>query len=263
MQRAPIDGTALRAALGDRWPRTEVVAEDESTNATLVRDTGAPDRAVLVAEDQRSGRGRLDRTWTSPPRAGLTFSVVLRPTAPVRTWGWLPLLTGVAVHDALIEATGVPVRLKWPNDVLHAPSERKLAGILAQSSGAVVVIGIGLNVTTTEAELPVETATSLALCGAGDVDRTALLTEILRRIDRRTAQWDDAAGDADACGLATDYRHACATLGRTVIVSTTDGREHTGRAVDVDADGRLQVERDARLVAIDAGDVEHLRPHGC
>lgn len=260
MERAPIDSTALRAALGSRWPRTEVVDEDESTNATLSHDTAAPDRAVLVAEVQRSGRGRLDRTWTSPPRAGLTFSVALRPAAPIRTWGWLPLLAGVAVHDALAETTGVPVRLKWPNDVLHGPSERKLAGILAQSGGEAVVIGIGLNVTTTEAELPVETATSLALCGADDVDRTTLLAEILGRIDRRAAQWDDVLGDAEACGLAADYRRACATLGRTVVVTTTGGHEHTGRAAGIDADGRLQVERDGRVDTVGAGDVEHLRP---
>lgn len=260
MERAPIDSTALRAALGERWPRTDVVAEDESTNATLVRDTSAPDRAVLVAEQQHSGRGRLERTWTSPPRAGLTFSVVLRPTAPIRTWGWLPLLAGIAVHDALAETTDVPVRLKWPNDVLHGPSERKLAGILAQSNDSAVVIGIGLNVTTTEDELPVETATSLALCGATELDRTRLLAEILTRIDHRAAQWDDVAGDAEACALAADYRHACATLGRTVVVSTTGGQSYTGNAVGIDVDGRLQVERDGRVDAVGAGDVEHLRP---
>lgn len=260
MDRAPIDLDALRAALGARWPRTEVVDEVESTNATLARDTAAPHRAVLVAEHQRSGRGRLDRTWTSPPRAGLTFSVVLRPTAPSRTWGWLPLLAGVAVQDALADSTGVAAQLKWPNDVLHGPSERKLAGILAQSSGDAVVIGIGLNVSTTEAELPVETATSLALCGATELDRTALLAGILTRLDGRAAQWDAVAGNAEACGLAADYRNACATLGRTVVVSTTAGRALTGRAAGIDSDGRLQIAQDGQMHTVGAGDVEHLRP---
>ena len=73
------------------------------------------------------------------------------------------------------------VRLKWPNDLLHGPSERKLAGILAQTTGTAVVLGIGLNVSTTEAELPVTTASSLVLCGASDPDRTALLAAILTR----------------------------------------------------------------------------------
>jgi len=229
VERAPIDAQALHGALDDRWTRIVVVDEDESTNATLLHDETAPDRAVLVAEHQRSGRGRLDRTWTSPARAGLTFSVVVRPEAPIRTWGWLPLLTGVALREALVDTTGCDLALKWPNDVLHVPSEAKVAGILAQTSGEAVVIGVGLNVTTTSDELPVETATSLQLCGARNVDRTELLIAILRRLDTRLAQWSDVAGDAEACGLAADYRHACATLRREVSVSTTAGSEPPSR----------------------------------
>ncbi len=260
MERPPIDVEALHRALDDRWARIVVVDEDESTNTTLLQDESPPDRAVLVAEHQTSGRGRLARTWSSPPRAGLTFSVVVRPDVPIRTWGWLPLLTGVAVREALAETTGCELALKWPNDVLHAPSERKLAGILAQTSGEAVVIGVGLNVTTTEDELPVETATSLSLCGAAELDRTTVLIAVLRRIDARLGQWADVAGDAEACGLAADYRHTCATLGRAVSVSTTSGPVVTGRAVGIDPDGRLQVEHGGRVDAVGAGDVEHLRP---
>ncbi len=259
MDRPPIDVAALHRELDDRWARITVVDEDESTNATLLHDDAAPDRAVLVAEHQRSGRGRLDRTWTSPPRAGLTFSVVVRPDAPIRTWGWLPLLTGVAIREALVEVTGCDLALKWPNDVLHASSEGKLAGILAQTSGEAVVIGVGLNVTTTREELPVDTATSLQLCDAQVLDRTALLTASLQRMDARLAQWSDVAGDAEACGLAADYRQACATLDRSVSVSTTAGPVVTGRAVGIDLDGRLQVEHGGRVDAIGAGDVQHLR----
>ena len=262
MERAPIDADALRAALADRWPRVEVVDEAESTNATLLHDESAPDRSVLVAEHQVSGRGRLDRTWVSPPRAGLTFSVVLRPEPPIPSWGWLPLLAGVALHDAVVAETGLEAVLKWPNDLLCGPSESKLAGILAQTSGAAVVIGIGLNVSTTSEELPVETATSLALCGAGDVDRTRLLTAILERLDARAAQWSDVDGDAEACGLAAAYRAACATLGREVAVTTTAGTTVRGQARGIDGDGRLQVDVGGRVEAIGAGDVEHLRPAG-
>lgn len=260
MQRAPLDLAALHAALDERWRRVVVVEQDESTNATLLHDPSAPDRSVLVAEHQTAGRGRLDRSWSSPPRAGLTFSVVLRPQAPIRTWGWLPLLTGVALHEALADATGLALALKWPNDLLCAASEGKLAGILAQTSGAAVVIGIGLNVTTTREELPVESASSLELCGAREPDRTLLLIEALRRLDVRAAQWEQAGGDAEACGVARDYRRRCATLGREVTVTTTDGGSVTGRALDIDADGRLLVQRADRVEAIGAGDVQHLRP---
>lgn len=259
MERPPIDSDALQRALGQRWARIVVVDEDESTNATLLRDETAPDRAVLVAEHQHAGRGRLDRTWTSPARAGLTFSVVVRPDVPIRTWGWLPLLTGVAVREALVDTTGCEVALKWPNDLLHGTSEGKLAGILAQTSGEAVVIGVGLNVTTTEEELPVETATSLQLCGVHNLDRTQLLVAILRCLDTRLAQWSDVGGDAEACGLAADYRHACATLGREVSVSTTAGPVVTGQAIGIDSDGRLQVEHDGRVEIVGAGDVQHLR----
>ena len=94
----------------------------------------------------------------------------------------------------------------------------KLAGILAQSNEDAVVIGIGLNVATPVAELPVDTATSLALCGATDIDRNQLLIAILSRLDARVAQWVDVGGDAEACGLAAAYRELCATLGQDVAV---------------------------------------------
>ena len=260
MERAPIDSVALQAALGARWSRVEVVPEIDSTNATLLADDTAPDRTLLVAEHQSAGRGRLDRTWTSPAQTGLTFSVLIRPEPPVDTWGWLPLLTGLAVCDALVAATRVDVALKWPNDLLAGPEEKKLAGILAQTTGPAVVVGIGLNVSTTLDELPVETATSLALEGATDLDRTRLLTAVAGEFDQRVAQWTDARGDAEACGLAADYRAACLTIGRAVTILTTAGPALRGRAVGIDADGRLQLDDNGRITVIGAGDVEHLRP---
>ena len=78
-------------------------------------------------------------------------------------------------------------------------------------------------------------------------------------MDARLAQWADVAGDAEACGLAADYRQTCATLGRSVSVATTIGTVVPGRAVGIDIDGRLQVEHDGRVDAIGAGDVQHLR----
>jgi BirA family biotin operon repressor/biotin-[acetyl-CoA-carboxylase] ligase len=264
MDRRPIDADALRAALGQRWARVDVVDETDSTNADLMHDAAAPDRTVLVAEYQRAGRGRLARSWESPPRAGLTFSVVLRPEPPIPTWGWLPLLAGVAVHDAVARTTGIEVALKWPNDLLCGDGgrEAKLAGLLAQTSGEAVVVGVGLNVSTSREELPIESATSLVLCAGNDVDRTDLLVAILSRLDSRVAQWTDVGGDAEACGLAADYRAVCATLGRTVSVTTTAGTSVVGEARGIDSDGRLQVDVGGRVEVIGAGDVEHLRPAG-
>lgn len=261
MSRLDVD--ALRAALGDRWVQVRAVAETGSTNADLLADTDAPDRSVLVAEVQRAGRGRLDRDWVSAPGDGLTFSVLVRPTAPIATWGWLPLLAGVALREAVGEVAGVDVTVKWPNDLLAAADGRKLAGILAQTSGEAVVIGIGLNVSTAAQDLPVEWATSLALAGAGEVDRARLLVAVLNRLDVRLAQWDGAGGDAERCGLAADYRAACSTLSMGVAVSALDGRRIEGVARDVDSAGRLLVTTlDGGESVIGAGDVEHLRPVG-
>lgn len=254
----PLDVDRLRAELGARWPRIDVVAETASTNADLLADVAAPDRSVLAAEHQRAGRGRFERVWTSPPRAGLTFSALLRPVVPVPRWGWLPLLAGVALYEAVGASAAVPLGLKWPNDLL-ADDGRKLAGILAQTSGEAVVVGIGVNVHTAAAELPVDTATSLALAGAPALDRTALLTAILVRLDARMAQWADHGGDPHACGLAAAYRSASTTIGRSVRVTRADGDGLEGLATGIDDLGRLLVRTPTGETAIGAGDVEHLR----
>jgi BirA family transcriptional regulator, biotin operon repressor / biotin---[acetyl-CoA-carboxylase] ligase len=264
-EHVPLDAESLRATLGRRWTRITVVAETASTNADLLADAAAPDRSVLVAENQVAGRGRLDRAWISPPGAGLTFSVLLRPPVLLARWGWLPLLAGVALHEAVGAVSGVRVALKWPNDLLAGTGPDpaafgKVAGILAQARDEAVVIGIGINVGTARAELPVPSATSLALCGATALDRGELLTAILSRLDARYAQWVDVDGDAEACGLAEAYRAACVTVGRLVAVTRTDGSIARGTAVAVDASGHLEVDVDGVVQTVGAGDVEHVRP---
>lgn len=257
---AMLSAAELQSALAPSWSRIEVVAETGSTNAELLGDSAAPDRSVLVAERQTAGRGRLDRTWTAPPGVSLTFSVLIRPQPATSTWGWLPLLTGLALQEAVVDLTGLPAGLKWPNDLLVGPESGKAAGILAQTNGPAVVIGIGLNVSTAADQLPVPTATSLALCGARELDRTVLLTAILTRLHERLTEWTDAGGDAQACGLASAYARACLTVGQQVAVSTTDGRVLTGTATGLDGTGRLLVASGGTTVAVGAGDVQHLRP---
>lgn len=262
MERAGISAAALREALGTRYSEIDVVDETGSTNADLLTRRTAPDRTVLLAEFQTAGRGRLDRVWTSPPRAGLTFSVLLRPTAPLTQWGWLPLLAGVAVRQAVLDCGAEDASLKWPNDLLLGRKQSKVAGILAQASadGDGVVIGIGLNVSTTADEFGDVEGISLEMAGAHDVDRTALLVQILTYLDRLAAGWSDVGGDAEACGLAAAYRAACSTLGREVTVLGTNGSDTTGIATDVDREGRLLLDVHGKLVRIAAGDVRHARP---
>ncbi|MGY2129954.1 biotin--[acetyl-CoA-carboxylase] ligase [Blastococcus sp. SYSU DS0617] len=260
--RPPLDGAALQAALvrdSALWRTLEVVPEAGSTNADLIAAAGrdAPEGAVLVAEHQVAGRGRLDRVWTSPPRAGLTVSVLLRPDVPAARRGWLPLLTGVALAEAVGESTGVLASVKWPNDLL-ARDGRKLAGILAESSGKAVVVGTGLNVSTTAAELP-DTGTSLAEVTGGTVDRGPVLLAFLRALERRYLRWVEHLGDPVASGLATDYLRWSSTVGSAVRVQMPDGSVLDGVAEAVDWDGRLVVRTPAGTVELASGDVQHVR----
>jgi len=253
--REPLNPAEL-AGTTSGW-RVEVVAETGSTNADLLARAETSETGVVrVAELQTGGRGRLERSWISPPGAGLTFSLLVRPDTDVRGWGWLPLLTGLA----LARAIGPQARLKWPNDLLLGPEGGKAAGILVQSSGSAVVIGVGLNVTTTAAELPVPTATSLALQGIDERDRAVILRAFLAEFDARYAAWLAESGDAGRSGLAAAYRQACATLGSEVSVQLPASTLR-GLAVDIDPAGRLRVRPEGRpgAIALAAGDVTHLR----
>ncbi|MFJ9345899.1 biotin--[acetyl-CoA-carboxylase] ligase [Streptomyces sp. NPDC101237] len=271
LDRPPLGAAGLRRSLvrdGGLYRDVEVVARTGSTNSDLVARAaagGAPEGVVLVAEEQTSGRGRLDRRWTAPPRSGLFFSVLLRPAGvPVARWGWLPLLTGVAVATGLARVAGVDTALKWPNDLLVTVGgeERKAGGILAERAGEdAVVVGVGINVSLGAAELPVPQAGSLALAGAGSTDRDPLLRAVLRSLEDWYGRWRDADGDPAASGLQETYAAGCATLGRTVRAELPGDRALVGEAVAIDGDGRLVIAtKDGVQEPVGAGDIVHLRP---
>jgi len=266
-----LDLTEISAGLvhpGSLWREVRVVAETGSSNADLLAAAvaGAAEGTVLVAEAQNAGRGRLGRCWASPPRAGLTFSVLLRPAGvPAVLLGWLPLLAGVAAAASVRAVAAVDATLKWPNDVLAG--EKKLGGILAERSGTAVVVGIGINVWQARADLPPDAAaTSLALAAGaaatGPGLRERLLAGLLDELGRWYLAWRDQAapGDADACGLRDEYARRCATLGREVTVTMPGTEPVTGTATGVDGAGRLEIRTAAGLVAVTAGDVVHVRP---
>ena len=269
LDRPPLQATPLRRALirtGGFWTDLDLRQRTASTNAdaaTAAR-AGAAEGLIVVAEGQDAGRGRLDRGWVSPPRAGLTFSVLLRPAGvPMQRWGWLPLLAGVALARAVSRIGEVEAVLKWPNDLLLGPGRGKAAGLLAEVvSGDALVLGIGLNVTTRAGELPRADATSLAIEGAACTDRDTLLKAVLRDLAGDYEVWRESAGDPDASGLRAAYRESCDTLGRRVQVDLPAQEALIGEAVDVDTDGRLVVDPDGggRPVSVGAGDVVHARP---
>jgi BirA family biotin operon repressor/biotin-[acetyl-CoA-carboxylase] ligase len=169
-------------------------------------------------------------------------------------YGWLPLLTGVALATAVRRVTGLDARLKWPNDLLV--DGRKCAGILAEGvPDGGVVVGVGLNVSLRVDELPRPDATSLALAGAVSLDRQVLLVAILDELASWYRRWQAVGGDPRSSGLRTAYLACCATVGREVNVALPGADPLTGIATGVDGDGRLVVA--GRAVA--AGDVVHVR----
>jgi BirA family biotin operon repressor/biotin-[acetyl-CoA-carboxylase] ligase len=258
--RPPLDAVRLAAADPDLLPglTVEVVEEAGSTNAVVAdrARSGAPEGLVVVAEHQTQGRGRLDRSWETPPRSALTFSVLLRPTAPLRAWPWLPLLAGYAVDKAL-KARGFEASVKWPNDVLL--DGRKVAGILVErietTAGPSAVVGVGLNVGMSAEELPVPEAISLAVARPAAVqDRTDLLVDLLASLWESYATWQEG-GDLAGMRLAASYVAACSTIGHEVRVDLPSGEVLTGIATGIDASGRLLVDG----TAVSAGDVVHVR----
>lgn len=284
LDRPPLSAARLARALvgpGSPWTGVRVVASTGSTNTDVAAEAaaGTPEGLVLVAERQEAGKGRLGRAWTSPARAGLHVSVLLRPgraegdhpSVPAPRYGWLPLAAGVALAGTVRRLAAVETALKWPNDLLVGPAgqqpDRKCAGILAETvpdpdaDAPAVVLGIGLNVSLRGDELPRADATSLALAGAAMTDRDPLLRGLLRDLASWYERFRAAAGDPVGSGLLAGYRAECATLGRTVRVELPDGTALTGTATDVDTDGRLVVTpAGGTPVALAAGDVTHVRP---
>lgn len=256
--RAPLDPARIQALTRETSiTRVEVHAEVTSTNALAQQQR--EHWVAIVADYQTGGRGRLGRTWSETPRAGLAVSVLV-PTPPYAV-GWVPLLTGLALQRAIEATTGVRADLKWPNDLLDPATGRKLAGILCELIPAGVVIGTGLNVDHQDCELPVPTATSLALVtgrAPGDVDRDAVLAAYLNALTETYAVLVDGGERLRSAQAA--YRAACATLGADVEIDRGGGALQRAHAIGVDEDGRLLM-RDAagRPVALAAGDVRHVR----
>lgn len=155
----------------------------------------APEGAVVVADEQTAGRGRLGRSWVAAPGTSLLFSLNLRPRVPEQRLPQLTVLAGVGVTAAIQDVTGLRPDIKHPNDLLV--KGRKLAGILAEAREDRVVLGVGINVNVPRDELPVDVdtePTSLLVEFGRPVDRAELLVAILARLERRYDQWVSEGG---------------------------------------------------------------------
>lgn len=180
---------AVQPLLAGRFGHVYRYEELCASTQRLLQDDD-PEGAVAVAEEQSEGRGRLGRTWHTPPRTSVLVSVLLRPEIEPSRLPELSLVAGGAVAEAIADVTGIDPAIKFPNDVLVRG--KKVAGILAESSDGRVVLGVGVNANQTAEELPdgAQTPpTSLRVELGEPVDRAALLAAILLRLERAYDRW--------------------------------------------------------------------------
>ena len=249
-----------------RLGKTKVIGRDirvfEETTSTndviekLARD-GVREGAVVFAESQTNGRGRLGRKWMSPTHKGLWFSILLRPELSPQETTRLTVASATALRRAIKNVTGISAEIKWPNDLLIGG--KKVVGILTEMSAEVdrvrhVILGIGVDANQDAAEFSPELrkiATSLKVETGKEVCRAELATEILRELDFDYAR---------ICGgkfaqVADEWETGCLTIGKNVSVQM-GARQIRGCAEALDDDGALLVRTEhGHLERVIGGDV--------
>ena len=258
---------SLAATVAERGvfgARLHYFTEVPSTNdlAAKAAERGEPEGTTFVAAAQTAGRGRLGRVWFSPPGAGLYFSIVIRRASIAP---WITLAAGVAVAQGIRSATGLPLQIKWPNDVVAVGgaglrARRKIAGILAEAASGPeglqhVVVGIGINIAP--AAYPPELADRAGSIEGElgrPVDAGAVLAQVLVALNR-TVEEIASAGPPD---LFTRWLELSpSAYGMRIEWDGPAGR-HAGVTAGLAEDGALLVRTDAGLARIIAGEVRWL-----
>jgi BirA family transcriptional regulator, biotin operon repressor / biotin---[acetyl-CoA-carboxylase] ligase len=258
--QAALDATANeRSVFGAHFHYYDEVG---STNDLAMRaaERGEPEGSVFIAGAQTTGRGRLGRTWFSPPGAGLYVSTIIRRAALAP---WITLAGGVAVAEGIRAATGLPVEIKWPNDIVAVGSagfraRRKLAGILAEavSDGQHVqhiVLGYGINLL--RAAFPPELtdrATSIESELGRSVEAGSVLAQTLVALNRATREIE-TAGPADV--LTRWLALAPSATGARIEWDGPDGATLSGVTVGLGPDGALLARTPAGIERIRSGEV--------
>jgi BirA family biotin operon repressor/biotin-[acetyl-CoA-carboxylase] ligase len=240
---------ALRATLvGTRFPaRLHHFPSTESTNTLLLEAAanGAPEGTLYLADEQTVGRGRGGHAWHSSPGDGLYLSVLAKPSLHLREALWISLATGLAAQSAIKTTTGIPIDIRWPNDLLY--NGKKLGGILveaavehdADATLRYAVIGIGININ--HEDFPPELsslATSLRIATGQEQSRNALIIALLRALDFELTQLEAQQPD-----LLERFATASSWVrGKRVRVPEQGG--YTGITAGLDPNGYLLVEAD-------------------
>ena len=228
----------------------------DSTNeeAKRIAQKSSDDGIIIAAEEQRAGKGRLGRSWSSGADGGLFFSLLMRPELPPVDIASITLASGYAVCLAIRNFTGLDARIKWPNDVIIG--NKKLCGILTEMAAQsdcidYVIIGIGVNVNNASFPEEIsEKATSLYLETDTRINRSDLLAEIIKRLDSVISSFLVSLSIDDI----ENFKRLCATMGRQVSVKRGN-TEITGTACDITPTGELIIQTDIGNVTINSGEV--------
>jgi BirA family biotin operon repressor/biotin-[acetyl-CoA-carboxylase] ligase len=249
-------------AFGRQIEYRESVGSTNDLAKQLAR-AGAPEGLLVIADEQTTGKGRLGRTWTTPKGSALAMTLLLRPQLPPYEAPRITLVAAVAAAEAVRAVTGLPIGIKWPNDL--QVQGKKICGILTEMDAEVeriafVVCGIGLNVNLPREQMPPEfqeTATSLMAELGGPVRRAALVQAVMAGFEEVYALF--TAGRFDQ--VLDRWRALSVTLGQAVrVISVTGAPDVEGIAEDVDPDGALLVRLpDGELRRVLAGEVS-IRP---
>ena len=239
--------------------RIDVHTELASTNRTAhaLAEAGAPEGAIVIAESQTRGQGRLGRKWVSPPYLNLYISFVLRPRLDPAESAKITLLAAVAVADTLKDHVPCTPRIKWPNDVLLRG--RKVAGILSElvcepGRTVFVIVGIGVNLNFPRARMSSdirERATSVMEEAGAPVNRISITRSLVRNMESRYTEFEER-------GFAPIARswNAYARMQGCWVRARTAEEELVGRVRELDGNGFLVLEcRDGRTERVVSGDV--------
>ncbi|MDD5505048.1 MAG: biotin--[acetyl-CoA-carboxylase] ligase [Candidatus Omnitrophica bacterium] len=233
--------------------------ELDSTNTTaceLAKKTKG-EGAVVLAEKQNKGRGRLSRSWVSPTGKGIYMSVVLKPDMPVCQAPLITLMAAVSLAQAIRDACNVQAYIKWPNDIIIKGG--KVAGILTEMEAEpdrikFIVIGIGINVNTALTQLP-RGAVSISHVLGEPVSRQALLTVVLEKLENNYI----LINKSGFSGLRLAWKNMSTTIGKKVRASCMR-KVIEGIAYDIDTDGALNIQtNDGQIEKVTAGDLVELR----
>ncbi|KAB2338300.1 biotin--[acetyl-CoA-carboxylase] ligase [Cytobacillus depressus] len=248
-----ITADEIRLGLSTKFLGTQIHYE-ESVGSTQkiahhLANEDAPEGTVIIAEEQLSGRGRMDRKWHSPKYTGVWMSVILRPNIPPPKAPQLTLITAVAVVQAIEELTGLSPQIKWPNDILI--NGKKVTGILTELQADAdriisIIIGIGINVNQQIEDYPDEIkniATSLSIESGKKLQRAELVKLLLHKFENLYLLYLEKG----FYPIKLLWESCAISIGKTITARTITGSIH-GKALGITEDGVLMIEDEAGKV---------------